>query len=188
MDPQRLAAFLLIASLVAWVVAFLVGPKGIYQMQDLQKRVQIIEENKTGWNVSQSLLGLGALLTAVGLVVLALYLRSLANGLIPGLGATAFVFGTISGAIFIYRQTVDPLGSYEGAYPSSEMLYYWLALTGLLLFGVAFLQVGLAAWLGYVTIGAALLGIVLLVSGAGFLTPAVVFILSLLIAIFLLSQ
>ncbi len=137
------------------------------------------------------MLGLGFSLIAAGFVVLASRLSTLANAWIPGLGAVAFVVGTISGLLFLYRQTTDPLGSYEGAYSGMEMLYYWLSLVGLLLFGVAFLQAGLAAWLGYVTIGATLIfGIVFLVSGGrtGFLTPGLVAILSLVIAIFLLRQ
>jgi hypothetical protein len=189
MDAQRLAASLLIAGLAVWVVAALLSPPGKYQEPDPQKRVQIIEGYKTRWNISQPLLGLGALLTAVGFAVLALHLGTLANGWVPGLGAVAFALGTVSGAIFLYRQTVDPLGSYEGAYSGMETLYYWLALLGLLLFGVAFLQASLPAWLGYLTAGAALLfGIVFLVSGSGFITPGVVSILSLVIAIFLLRH
>jgi hypothetical protein len=70
-----------------------------------------------------------------------------------------------------------------------ETLSYWLLLAGLLLFGVAILQAGLPAWLGYMTAGATLAyGIVFLVSGAGFVTPGLVAILGLVIAIVLLRQ
>jgi hypothetical protein len=69
-----------------------------------------------------------------------------------------------------------------------ETLYYWLALAGMLLFGIAFLQAELPTWLGFVTVGSTpLYGIVfILVSNARFLTPGLVSILSLVIAIFLL--
>ena len=190
MSMQRLSGILLIAGFVVLMVSGLFGPRGIYQEPDLQRRVQIIEENKTGWNIAQSLIGLFLLLTAIGFAVLALHLRTVANAWIPGLGAAAFVVGIIPGAIFLYRQTTDPLIAYGGAYSGMETLYYWLALAGLLLFGIAFLQAGLPAWLGYVTIGATLsFGIVFfLVSGARFLTPGLVVVLSLVIAIFLLRQ
>jgi hypothetical protein len=189
MDTQRLSAILLIAAFAVLMVAFLLGPKGIYQTPDLQRRVQIIEESKTRWNIAQSLIGLWLLLTAVGFAVLASRLRTMGNAWIPTLGAAAFVVGLIPAAIFLYRQTTDPLSSYEGAYSGMETLYYWLSLAGLLLFGVAFLQAGLPAWLGYVTVGATLLyGIFYLVSGTGFLIPGLVSILSLVIAIFLLRQ
>ena len=189
MDTQRLSAILLIAGFAISMLANLLGPWGIYQESDLQRRVQIIGESKTRWNIAQFLNGFSLVLTAVGFAVLASGLRTVANAWIPGLGAAAFVVGLIPAAIFLYRQTTDPLGAYEGAYSGMQTLYYWLALAGLLLFGVAFLQAGLPAWLGYVTVGATLLyGIFYLVSGTGFLVPGLVSILSLVIAIFLLRQ
>lgn len=189
MDTQRLSAILLIAGFVALMLGTLLLPPGIYQTPDPHERIQIIAEYKTRWNFAQPLNALYILLTAVGFAVLAWRLRTVTNAWVPGLGAVAFVVGTIPGAFFLYRQTMDPLGTYQGAYSSMETLYYWLALAGLLLFGVAFLQAGLPAWLGYVTAGTALVyGIVFLVSGAGFLTPFLVALLGLVIAIILLRQ
>jgi hypothetical protein len=190
MDTQRLSAILFITGFAAFLVAFLLGPKGIYQTPDLQRRLQIIEEYKSRWNIAQPLIGLSLLLTAIGFAMLASLLSTEAIAWIPGLGAAAFAAGTISAEVFVYRQTTDPLGSFEGAYSGMETLYHWLTLAGLLLFGVAFLQAGLPAWLGIVTAGATLLyGIAsFLVRGVRFLTPGLVSILSLVIAIYLLSQ
>lgn len=190
MNTYRLSAILLIAGFAVLMIAWLIGPRGIYQTLDLQRRVQIIEDSKARWNIAQSLIGLSLLLTTIGFFVLNTRLYTVANAWVPTLGAVAFIFAFIPAALFLYRQTTDPLRSYEGAYSSMETLYYWLALAGLLLFGIAFLQAGLPAWLGYVTTGATLLfGIVFfLVSGARFLTPGLVAILSLVIAIFLLRQ
>jgi hypothetical protein len=190
MDTELLSAILLLAGAGALVVAFVVGPKGIYEEPDLPKRVEIIEEAKSGWNISQSLLSLSVVLTAAGFVALAYFLNDLQNAWIPGLGAIAFVVGAITADIFIYRQTVDPLASYEGAYTNMEMLYYWLALAGLLLFGIAFLQSELPEWLGWVTFGATVIyGIVFtVVRSIRWSTPGLVFLLSLVIGIFLLTQ
>jgi hypothetical protein len=183
------SAILLIAGVAVLMVASLLGPQGIYQTSDPAERVQIIEENMTLWNITQSLTGLAILLTSLGFAVLASRLRTMGNAWVPILGAAAMVVGAISGALFLYRQTTDPLSAFEGAYSVIQTLYYWLTLAGLLLFGVSFLQAGLPAWLGYVTAGAALVyGIVFLVSGAGFLTPFFVALLSLVIAIILLRQ
>ena len=187
MDTQRLSAILLIAGFAVLMVASLLGPQGIYQTSDPTERVQIVEENMTGWNITQSLTGLGILLTAAGFFVLNTRLYTMGNAWVPTLGAAAFVIGAISGALFLYRQTTDPLSAFEGAYSGMQTLYYWLTLAGLLLFGVSFLQAGLPAWLGYLTAGVALVyGIVFLISGAGFLTPFLVTLLSLVIAIILL--
>ncbi len=189
MDTQRLSAFLLIAGFAGLLLAFALGLGGLYQTTDLSERVRIIEENKTRWNIGQSLSALGILLTAAGFAVLALHMRTLANVWVPTLGAVALVVGAISAALFIYRQTTDPLSTYEGAYSGMQTLYYWFSLAGLLLFGVAFLQAGLPAWLGYLTAGAAIVfGVVFVVSGNGFPTLALVTLLSLVIAIILLRQ
>jgi hypothetical protein len=189
MDTQRFSAILLIAGFAVLMVASLLGPQGIYQTSDPSERVQIVEENMTSWKITQSLTGLGLLLTAVGFAVLASRLRRMGNAWVPTLGAAAMVVGAISAALFLYRQTTDPLSAFEGAYSGMQTLYYWLTLAGLLLFGVSFLQAGLPAWLGYLTAGAAIVyGIVFLVSGAGFLTPFLVALLSLVIAIILLRQ
>lgn len=189
MDTQRLSAILLIAGFAVLMVASLFGPQRIYQTADPAERVQIIEEDLNGWNITQSLTGISILLTAVGFAVLASRLRTLGNAWVPILGAAALVVGAISGALFLYRQTTDPLSAFEGAYSGMQTLYYWLTLAGLLLFGVSFLGSGLPAWLGYVTAGTALVyGIVFLVTDAGFLTPFLVSLISLVIAIILLRQ
>ncbi|MFQ5944132.1 MAG: hypothetical protein ACE5JF_11315 [Anaerolineales bacterium] len=189
MDTQRLSAILLIAGSAVMILAFPIGLSGVYQIQDLDERVRIIEEHKSRWYVSQSLIAISALLTAFGFAVLASNLRTLGSAWIPIVGAAALVIAAISAEIFIYRQTIDPLSTYQGAYSGMQMLYYWLSVPGFLLFGVAFLQAGLPAWLGYVTTGASLVfGIFMLVSGAGFLTPGLVVILSLVIGIAVLRQ
>jgi hypothetical protein len=147
MDTQRLSAILLIAGFAVLMVASLLGPRGIYQTSDPAERVQIVEEYKTSWNITQSLTGLGLLLTAVGFAVLGSRLRTAGNAWVPILGAVAFVVGAISAALFLYRQTTDPLSAFEGAYSGMQTLAYWLWLAGLLLFGISFLQAGLPAWL-----------------------------------------
>jgi hypothetical protein len=189
MDTQSLSAILLIAGFAVLMLHTLLTLPGLYQTTDPYRRVQIIEEYKTRWNINQALGGSVLLLTAAAFVVLALHLRTVTNAWIPGLGAAAVIAGAISGGLFVYHQTIDPLSVYQGAYSRMEMLYYWLALAGLLLFGVAFLQGSLPAWLGYVTAGVALVyGIVFLVNGAGFVTPWLVSFLGLVIAIVLLTQ
>jgi hypothetical protein len=189
MDTQRLSAYLLIAGAAVMLLSFVLGPKGIYQTQDLDERVRIIEDHKTRWYVSQSLIAISALLTAGGFFVLNIWLYGMADPWPHTLGAGAMIIGAISGVIFVYRQTVDPLSTYQGAYGAFESVYYWLAVGGLLLFGVAFLQAGLPTWLGYLTVGAtAIYAIFFAATGVGFVTPGVVFILSLVIAIALLRQ
>jgi hypothetical protein len=131
MDAQRFSAILFIAGFATFLVAFLLGPKGIYQTPDLQRRLQIIEEYKSRWNIAQPLIGLSLLLTTIGFAVLASQLSTEANAWVSGLGAAAFAAGTISAEVFVFHQTTDPLGSFEGAYSSMETLYHWQAYSSL---------------------------------------------------------
>jgi|GEM_PF-5444656 len=192
MDAQRLSAFLLIGGFATLVLSFLLGPPGMaqtYHPPDPQRRIKIIEKYKTRWNISQLLIGLSILLTALGFAVLASRLSALVNAWVPGLGAAAILVGAIPVTLFIYRQTIDPLGSYEGTYSGMVTLYSWLAMAGLLLFGVAFLQAGLPAWLGYLSAGSAIVyTIFFLVTGNGWLAPFLITLLGLLTAIVLLRQ
>jgi hypothetical protein len=186
---QNSAAVLLIAGVAAMVASFVIGLPGIYQTPDLQERVRIIEESKARWNISQFAIGLSLVLTAIGIALLAGGFRASTNSWVAVLGAGIFVAGSIAGAVFLIRQTIDPLSSYQGDFKAFEFAYYWLALAGLLLFGIAFLQADLPAWLGYVTAGSALVyGIYFLVSGVGYPTPGLVTILTLVIGIVLLRQ
>lgn len=186
MDSQRLSAGLLIGAFVTIMLSAFVNAPGLYQTQDIDERLHIIEMHRTRWLTERALVVVGALLLIAGFSLLAYTLRT---SWIPILGAVAIVAGTISGLYFVYLQTVDPRGGYSGAYPTAENLAYWLWLAGTVLFGVAFLQAGLPAWLGYLTAGAAIAyGVVFLITGAGFMTPFLVALLGLVIGIVLLRQ
>ena len=187
MNTQRFAAILLIVSFVSLMLSILVNAPGLYATQNINERLQIINAYKTRWLFNQALAFLYILLTTIGFAVLASTLRASGKAWIPVLGAAAYAIGSISGMIFLFLQTTDPRVGYSGAYPAPEALAYWFWLGGLLLLGIAFLQDGLPAWLGYVMVGVALVyGIIYLVSGAGFLTPFLIALLSLVIGIVLL--
>lgn len=189
MNSQRLSAYLLIAGVAFMLVSFALGLRGIYQTHDLDERVEIIKASKPRWVISQALIAISALLTAGGFFVLNIWLYGRSDPWPYTLGAGAMIIGTISGVIFVYRQTADPLSSYQGAYRAFEFVYYWLAVGGLLLFGIAFLQAGLPTWLGYLTVGAsAIYAVFLAATDVGFATPGLVFVLSLVIGVVLLRQ
>jgi hypothetical protein len=190
MDMQRLSAILLIAAFVCvFFLGMLTNVPGLYATQDIQFRLQITETYKTHWLFNRAWAILYILLTTSGFAVLASTLRTPGKAWVPVLGAAAYVIGSISGTISLFFQTIDPRGGYSGAYPAPEALAYWFWLGGLLLLGVAFLQDCLPTWLGYVTSGAALVyGIFYLVTGVGFLTPFLVALLSLWIAVVLMSN
>ena len=189
MNAERLAAVFLIGSFVSVMFSLLINAPGLYATRDIDRRLQIIETYRRRWLTSQALVVLYFPLTIVGFSLLASLLQSGGKGWIPVLGAVAIALGVLAGTYFVYLQTTDPRGGYSGAYPTPENVAYWLWLAGMVLFGIAFLQASIPAWLGYLTAGIAVLyGLVFLLTGAGFMTPFILALLSLIIAIFLLNQ
>lgn len=187
MKTQSLAAVLLIAAAVAVFLSSFVNAPGLYQTEDIEERLGIIEANRTRWLANQALVVAGALLLVGGFGLLAGDLRPAAGRWIPVLGAVAFAAGTLSGLYFVYLQTVDPRGGYSGAYPFPENLAYWLWLAGTVLIGAALLSSSLPRWLGYLTAGAAALyGVLYLATGAGFMAPFLIALLGLVIGVVLL--
>jgi len=186
----RVSAYLLLAGVVVMLAAFAMGLGGrIYRTQNLNERIEIINANKTRWVVSQALFAISAILTAAGFFALNISLYGKTDPWPFTLGAGAMIIGALSGVIFVYRQTADPLSSYQGAYRAFEFVYYWLAVGGLLLFGVAFLQAGMPTWLGYLTVAAtSVYAIYLAASDVGFATPGLVCTLPLVIGVVLLRQ
>jgi hypothetical protein len=187
MDTQRLSAVLLIAAGVGIMLTTFTNAPGLYETQDVAERLRIIEAHRPRWLASQGIVSLAALLLAGGFGLLAWKLRSNGGTWTPVVGAMAIAAGSLSALYFVYLQTVDPRGGYSGQYPLPEELAYWLWLGGQLLFGIAFLQVGLPSWLGYLTGGAALAyAIVFFLTGAGFVTPFLLALISMAIGIVLL--
>jgi len=188
-NALRISAIMLITSFGALLFSTVINAPGLYQTQDITERLQILSTHRTRWLINQAVVLAYSALVIAGFVLLAYAFRALSISWIPLTGALIYICGTLSGAYFVYLQTVDPRGGYSGAYPIPENLAYWLWLAGTLLFGVAFLQVDLPSWLGYLTAGVALVyGIIYLVTGAGFMTPFLLAIVHLVIGIVLLRQ
>lgn len=189
MGKQVLPALVLIASTVVLAGGTALLPPGLYDTQDPEEQARLVEEHRDTFNLAQPLNVLAGVLVAVGFGLLAARMRGVASAWILGLGALAFLLGTISASIFIYLQSFDPQNAYAGAYSIWETSVYWSWLAGLALFGVAFLQAGLPSWIGYLTAGSALLYSVLyLVTGAGFMVPFLEALLAVLIAVVLLTR
>ncbi len=188
MDLRRLSAVLLIATFVGMLLSSFLNAPGLYQTQDVDERLRIIEAHRGRWLASQAVATGSALLLAAGFAILAWTLRKNGISWVPILGGAAIVAGTLAGLYFVYLQMVDPRGGYSGAYPIPENSAYWLWLAGQLLIGIAMLQSGMPAWLGYLTAGAALAyGAVFLLTGAGFMAPFLLALLALVIGIVLLT-
>jgi len=184
-----MAAILLIVVFVLVMISTWATPPGLYATQDIDKRLEILEVYKIRWYIERAVIVLYSLMTIIGFSLLAFKMWTTRRSWLPVLSAAIIIAGTIAGLYFVYLQTMDPRGGYSRAYPIPENLAYWLWLTGIFLFGIAFLQTDLPAWLGYLIAGAAgIYGIVFLFTGTGFMIPFILAALDLVIGIVLLRQ
>ena len=108
MNLERLAGIVIIVGVAIYILAAVVSPR-LYQESTVAKRVQIIEENRTRWDVSQLLFGLGLAIPPVGLILLSLHLSRTQKPMVISAGAAAFALGALLGVVFVYRQTSDPV-------------------------------------------------------------------------------
>jgi len=149
MDQEQLAGYLLIAGFVSVLVASFVGPPKLYQEPESETRLALIADHPTRWAASNLFFALGGLVTAAGLALFSLQLRGSVSTWLIGLGATAYILGTIVWAIFMVQRTINPASLFT-SYAFSPLTVALLGLTviGLLLYGVIFLQAGYPGWLG----------------------------------------
>ena len=179
----QFSGYLLISAFVVLALAWPIGVPGLYAAETIDVQLQLIDAHKWRWLTTQALVALYCVLATGGFAALGIGLASSMSVWLPAAGGLAITGGSASGLYFIYLQTTDPRGAYSGRYPAPEVAGYWLWLAGLLLLGVALVIVG-PAWLGVLAAGgAAAFSAFYLLSGKGFLTPAVTAIVGLIIGL-----
>jgi len=154
MNNEQLPAILLILGFISVLVASTVGPPKLYQEPDVNRQIELVKEHQTTWIISNVFFGLAGVLTAVGLGLFSWQLRGSENAWLAVVGSVVYALGALAYMVFLYQRTVDPAALFTD-YSFSPLTVFLLAtlVIGLLLTGVAFLQVGYPVWLGMVTIG-----------------------------------
>lgn len=184
---QRTAGFVIIIGVVLWLAAAFTSPPGVYSTSDISARLGILDTYSGRWTASQVLFGLGAVVPAVGLALLALHLRGDQGGWLPMAVGAAFVVGGLLGALVVYRQTADPASFWEGTQPALPgLVYAWLTVIALGVLGFLFVQGSFPNWIGYASIGLAGVGAIALIATgmqAGFYIVSIVYLVSLVIGI-----
>jgi hypothetical protein len=115
------------------------------------ERQSILDGNQTGWVVTNWLWVAAGVVTAVGLLLFALQYRDR----LSIAGAALFVIGSAFWVRYAYLRSLDAGVTTEGLW--MEVVFAWLATTGLALMGVAFLRGDFPNWVGYINVGYAIL-------------------------------
>jgi len=164
MDMQRLAGIVIIVGFITFWAGNLYSPPGVYQEIDTNVRLGIIEQHPVRWALSQGVGGVGIAAIAMGLLILSVSLRGEHSPWLTYLPAAMNILAVILIAVYLYRYITDPVSSWEGTQANPFLLSAVLLVMGAgLLYGFLFLQAGLPAWLGYLSIGYTIIGGVALI-------------------------
>jgi hypothetical protein len=104
------------------------------------------------------LFGLGALVTAIGIGLLAYALRRQPAAWLIWVSVAVLVSAAVLWLWHLYRRTLDPVAFAEGRWPRWPLLaYFMLTEIGLAILGYALLSSDLLSWIGWMLIGSMVL-------------------------------
>lgn len=152
MDLTAAAGIITIIGSVVYIVA--VAPvSGAYGGRDPDEVLAHIRAHWRGYALSQVLFAIGAVVTGVGMALLAVPLADADGSVLPLSGAIAILLGGVMWVVLSYDRTVNYERFFReyGSFPISA--WAWLVLTGigLAIYGYLFLSPGYPAWVGYAT-------------------------------------
>ena len=165
---ERLAGIVLIAgSLLFLIAAFMPISMRVFPESDPQRRVEIIEADRTGWNVSSTLFGAGSVVTVIGLLLFALHVQSASDNATLKLASILAVIAAAVGAalwvIVVYgRITMSAQEWVSGVNVNTWMFPTYMILTQLawIVIGYTLAQTGYPGWLGWGMAGLSALSLV----------------------------
>jgi hypothetical protein len=144
----------------------------------------LIDAKRKAFVMSQAAFGLGALITAAGLLLLTLDIGDSASVILNYGAAAAMVIGAGLWAVVTYQRAVDPetmFADYLGSRPM--WAYFVLTEIALALYGIVFLQSDVANWLGYMSFVVAAVMAVGALTIPEWLPPQIIYLLTLIAGI-----
>jgi hypothetical protein len=140
-----------------FLIAALSPSSRVFGAPDPEKKLAIIYASPRGWRISQMLFGVGALVVALGVGILAHSLRWLTGSLLY-LPAALLLAGAIAWGWHVYLRYIDPESFVHGELPGWHfVLYTLLTLAAFFLLGFELLRLlGVGTWLPWLLMGGSL--------------------------------
>lgn len=158
MTTDRVGGILLIAGSVVFLVGAAIGVPGVFTESDPQARLSMLTEHLTLWRIGQPLYGLGALITAIGVAYLAATAPDRNGRTLFAASFVGLALGTAAWAWSLYLRGTRVSDFAFGTLPGWPFAtYVLLTIGGLALLGAGLVAGGFRPWLGWLTLGAALL-------------------------------
>lgn len=151
---QKMSGIMIILGSVLFLIAaFLPISSRVFPEPSAVRKLEIIRDAPNAWLVTQICFALGALVTVIGLALVAYRFRDQSFALLMQGGVAVLLLGALLWIWHVYARTVDPAAFAEGALPAWPLvLYFLLTPTGLAVFGVALLRSALPQWVGWLMI------------------------------------
>jgi hypothetical protein len=182
---QKLGALVIIAGSVLFLIAAFAPVSRVFVEPSAAKKLDIILGSRVQWTFAQGLFALGALVTAVGVGVLAVRFRLDPIAGRVALSSVALLVGAGLWTWHVYLRAVDPQMFANGLVPVWLFVTYTLlSMAGLALLGWAFLQTDLQPWVGWMLVGSMAAFFVLAVI-LGDMAPFVYYVVALIAAVVL---
>jgi hypothetical protein len=141
-----------LGSLIFLVAAFMPISK-VFVERSSQKKLEIITSNRTTWNVMQVLFGLGALVAAIGVGVLAYAFQPHQESGLLKLSSLLLIIGSLLWIWHLYLRGTNPEGFAFGQQPWWHFAGYTIITqVAMVIAGYYFLQTPYPNWIGYTLI------------------------------------
>jgi hypothetical protein len=161
-DFDRTSAAVIVIGSALFLAAAFSPISRVFGIRDSAERLEVISSAPNQWLFAQALFALGAVVTAVGVALLAIALagESFAGRLHAS--AALMGIGSLLWTIHVYMRAVDPARFTAGGIPLWLYAGYALAtIVALTLLGLALLQTVLPPWVGWLNVGGAALFLLL---------------------------
>lgn len=150
-----IAGILLIAGSIIFLVGAAIGVPGVFMEPDLDERLRLLTAHPAAWQIAQPLYGIGPLVAAAGVGVLAFDANHLMARIAFGATCASLALGSLAWGWSLFLRATRVADFAAGELPGWPFaVYVLLTIGGLLLLGVGLLAGGFPAWSGWLTLGA----------------------------------
>ena len=162
---QKMSGIMIILGSGLFLIpAFLPISMRVFPEPSAVRKLEIIRDAPQVWLVRQIFFALGAMVTVIGIALVAYRFRDQSFAVLMQGSVAVLVLGALLWIWHVYARTVDPAAFAEGSLPAWPLvLYFLLTPAGFAVFGVALLRSALPQGVGWLLIGSMVLFFVLMV-------------------------
>ncbi len=163
MDAIRLAGISVILGVIVFWAGNIYSPPGVYQETNTVLRLEAVDRYPTRWAISQGLGGVGIAIILFGLLLYGLQLTEDRGPWLTYLPAGLNIIAMFLAFAWLYEYITDPGPIFNGSGGSNLLtIAAVMMLLAATLYGLLFVGSPFPVWIGYLTIGYAVVALIAL--------------------------